>query len=116
MKRLWKKTETIPGFGKAAPHGMEEPSVLDFVKAKLTFWKKSDLHIPDPDEVPLLKANLEVVEDGKGIEVSSGSAETITSLLQGFPWLIFRSCLLYWVNPWLNRQPANPPLLWYVMS
>ena len=30
---------------------MEEPSVLDFLKEKLTFWKKGQIHIP-PGEMP----------------------------------------------------------------
>ena len=29
---------------------MEEPSVLDFVLEKLTFWKKSQLSIPELEE------------------------------------------------------------------
>ena len=29
---------------------MNEPSVLDYVKAKLKFWEKSDLHFPEPEE------------------------------------------------------------------
>ena len=29
---------------------MDEPSVLDFVKAKITFWKKADISVPLPEE------------------------------------------------------------------
>jgi hypothetical protein len=29
---------------------MNEPSVLDYIKAKLKFWEKSDLHFPGPEE------------------------------------------------------------------
>jgi len=31
---------------------MEEPSVLDYVKEKLTFWKKGQIQIPDGEEQP----------------------------------------------------------------
>jgi hypothetical protein len=31
---------------------MDEPSVLDYVKSKLTFWRKSTLHLPAPEPKP----------------------------------------------------------------
>ena len=31
---------------------MNEPTVLDYVKAKLKFWEKTDLHLPHPTEEP----------------------------------------------------------------
>ena len=29
---------------------MDEPSVLDYVVAKLAFWRKSSLHLPPPEK------------------------------------------------------------------
>jgi hypothetical protein len=32
---------------------MNEPSVLDYVKAKLKFWEKSDLHFPETEDIKI---------------------------------------------------------------
>ncbi|TFG50191.1 MAG: hypothetical protein E4H33_00655, partial [Anaerolineales bacterium] len=41
---------------------MDEPSVLDYVREKLAFWRKSSLTIPPADEKPLLPEH----ESGSG--------------------------------------------------
>ena len=44
---------------------MNEPSVLDYVKAKLKFWEKSDLHFPKPEEVEIaIESHVETIPAG----------------------------------------------------
>ncbi len=44
---------------------MNEPSVLDYVKAKLRFWEKSDLHFPETEEVKIPgESQLSMVQGG----------------------------------------------------
>ena len=44
---------------------MNEPSVLDYVKAKLKFWEKSDLHFPKPEEVKIaIESHVETIPAG----------------------------------------------------
>jgi len=57
---------------------MEEPSVLDYVKAKIFFWRKNTLQFSMPD----LDSNLEFSTNGD--EVFSGpSREDGNQVIQG---------------------------------
>lgn len=65
---------------------MEEPSVLDYVKAKLKFWKKSDLNIPA--EEPARE------EEQAQLEISpyppaDRTAESFSFTIARMPWLTF---------------------------
>ena len=68
---------------------MDEPSVLDYVKAKLTFWKKSDLFIPDPDDAPVdwAKLSAEEAQNGDSEAEIATDGQVLRTWAMGFPWL-----------------------------
>jgi hypothetical protein len=88
---------------------MDEPSVLDFVKAKLRFWKKSDLHIPAPvagadqaQTVPGADQTAEVIEQ------SVSAPSTVKTRL---PWLVLLSLFLCLVGQMVIEPPGrNAPV------
>ncbi|HEX9019064.1 MAG TPA: glycosyltransferase family 39 protein, partial [Anaerolineaceae bacterium] len=60
---------------------MNEPSVLDFVIAKIRFWEKSNLHLPPPVEAMPLDAALSPDAAAPG----SGSENASINPASGFP-------------------------------
>jgi hypothetical protein len=50
---------------------MDEPSVLDFVIAKIRFWEKSNLHLPPPEEA------ISAAPDGAGLRILPGDALSV---------------------------------------
>ena len=55
---------------------MDEPSVLDYVKAKLAFWKTSDIHFPALKDDPAVIAP-EAAAAGAPMEPGAGLAEPV---------------------------------------
>lgn len=69
---------------------MDEPSVLDYVKSKLTFWRKSSLHLPPPEDQVTVgqptggEANVEQIDlqaPAGGSEPPAATVETIAEPL-----------------------------------
>jgi hypothetical protein len=65
---------------------MDEPSVLDYVKSKLAFWRKSSLHLPPPEPPALIKA-IPYADDGEpvGLAVQPQPASELVPWLQDEP-------------------------------
>lgn len=83
---------------------MQEPSVLDFVKAKLTFWKKSDLHIPPPDDEGLA-VNLPEDEPAEaGLQPDNVQAAPLESATR-LPWFTLGGLFLALIAMLLMEPP-----------
>lgn len=87
---------------------MEEPSVLDYVKAKLQFWKKSDLRLPsleiteeegEPDWVEAIQS--------AGEEIAPRPLEPRKPFYAGVPWLVLLGLFLALVAQLLVEPPAR---------
>lgn len=65
---------------------MNEPSVLDYVKAKLKFWEHSDLHFP----AEAMESHLpDAVENAAQFEQDAQPAgQDVVKEIAGFPWLV----------------------------
>ena len=94
---------------------MEEPSVLDYVKSKLAFWKQSTLEIP---ELPAVAAP---AENGKELlTVERAHAPVHAGRLFRFPWLTLAPLALALVAQTLleppNRRVMEAVVLYFLAA
>jgi hypothetical protein len=100
---------------------MEEPSVLDYVKSLLHFWKEPVLVIPEEkpvegvaEQTPSLSTPDDLSTDlGRGIqnlsEPETFSVTTAQSLT--FPWKVIASIILAGAGQWLLSPVHRSPVL-----
>lgn len=99
---------------------MDEPSILDYVKAKLTFWKKSDLHISDPEDLPsLAEPSQDEPVQFKPQPVEEKIRLDSRAWLAGFPWLalsplIFALMAQVFIEP--PMRSAVPAVVFYILA
>jgi hypothetical protein len=106
---------------------MDQPSILDYVKAKLTFWKKSDLHIADPEEAISLtevaeespvRSDVAIVQEDSSVVVEKARTDSRT-WLSGFPWLALSPLLVALIAQLFLEPPARsqvPAGVFYAFS
>lgn len=80
---------------------MDEPSVLDYVKAKLTFWKKVDIQIPADTGASPVEYVAQPV-DAQGQSVFGGFTR--------LPWLLFLPFGLAFIGQLFAEQPDRDGL------
>lgn len=80
---------------------MDEPSVLDYVKSKIQFWKKSRIEIPSEEEIPRDSSFQRIrteFGDEKQREELACSEEMITpiedNLTFSFPWRVICAVII----------------------
>ena len=78
---------------------MDEPSVLDFVKAKITFWRKTEISVPALEDV--------VVDSAA---VLTPKASPVAGVLR-LPWLVFLPFALAIVAQLLLEPPKQRGLV-----
>ncbi len=76
---------------------MDEPSVLDYVKSKLAFWRKSEISIPAPQDEPAAGA---VEEQPAPVSLEQRAAGILR-----LPWLIFLPFAIALVAQMLLEPP-----------
>ena len=109
---------------------MHEPSVLDYVKARLKFWEKSDLRIPDlaeekTAEPARLEGSAQVnAVSGENLPVFNEAQPAISPLEETreavqFPWLVLLPALTTLGAQLLLEPPARltgPAIVLYLIS
>jgi drug/metabolite transporter superfamily protein YnfA len=91
---------------------LDEPSVLDYVKAKLAFWKHSDIHIPAADEV-------QVIERTKPAAVEAAAQPQAAKLAIAIPWRTLFALVLaidaqFFLDP--PRRSIWPGVILYILA
>jgi 4-amino-4-deoxy-L-arabinose transferase-like glycosyltransferase len=94
---------------------MDEPSVLDYLKAKLTFWRETSLHIPEVDsEVKTIRTNAQQAasDAGRDTDLKTGLAEArsvTTPLHLVLPW---RTLVMIFLALFAQRALEPPNRSW----
>ena len=82
---------------------MDEPSVLDYLKAKLAFWKKSDLQFPDLAENPQLPDQALAGD----LPLSTPSSELVSDAFKGLPWMAILALVFAFMGQMVIEPPAR---------
>lgn len=86
---------------------MNEPSVLDYVKAKLRFWTKSELHIPLTYEQTEPASTTHTAGSPGQLSILDGDSKNVIPARQGnFPWRGSLAFLLAIAAQLLLEPPA----------
>ncbi len=97
---------------------MTEPTVLDYVKEKLTFWKKGSLVIPDVDELETESGEISQIAEVSLIDVSQ--TKSLTDLLfERMPWRVlgalgFALLAQFLLEP--NSRDVRLAIVFYVLT
>lgn len=96
---------------------MNEPTVLDYVKAKLKFWEKTDLHFPAPAEA----SQAPEIEDLSGAPQQVFADSTLAEERESvhFPWLTVLPVVLALIGQSFLEPPSQaviPAVFFYLAA
>lgn len=96
---------------------MNEPTVLDYVKAKLKFWEKTDLHFPAPAEA----SQLAEIADSSGVPQDALADSTLAEERESvhFPWLAVLPVVLALIGQSFLEPPSQavmPAVFFYLAA
>lgn len=95
---------------------MPEPTVLDYVKEKLHFWKKGELHIPTPEEMALeqpIYSDSDLINRDE-ISTSSKSDQISFAIFRNFPYRSASALLLAFIAQ-ISLEPPVDNARWSFM-